>query len=123
MSRIAEDPGHPVYNAIPGRYVNRIGNGKYTLDNVTHTTEKNDGSNTLHSGTNNWSYRTWDVTSATEDSITFAIHDASNSSQGMIGLVEAQVTYSVSDSTWKIKMEATSPEERTRTVYQPPFLV
>ncbi|KAK7743378.1 hypothetical protein SLS62_010615 [Diatrype stigma] len=108
-----KDPGHPVYNAIPGRYVNRIGNGKYTLDNVTYTTEKNDGSNTLHSGTNNWSYRTWDVTEVTEDSITFSIHDASNSSLGMIGLVEGKVTYSVSDSQWKIKMEATAPEERT----------
>lgn len=111
----AKDPGHPVYNAIPGRYVNRIGNGQYTLDNVTYTTEKNDGSNTLHSGTNNWSYRTWNVTDVTEDSITFSIHDASNSSLGMIGLVEGKVTYSVSDSKWKIKMEATAPEERTRT--------
>lgn len=104
-----------MYNAIPGRYVNRIGNGKYTLDNVTHTTEKNDGSNTLHSGSNNWSYRTWDVAAATEDSITFSISDASNSSMGMLGLVEAKVTYSVSDGTWKIKMEAVSPEERSRT--------
>lgn len=119
--RSAKDPGHPVYNSIPGRYVNRIGNGKYTLDNVTYTTEKNDGNNTLHSGTNNWSYRTWDVIAITKDSITFSISDASNSSLGMIGLVDAKVTYSVSDSTWKIKMEATSPEDRTRTYRTHPF--
>ncbi len=104
-----------MYNAIPGRYVNRIGKGRYTIDNVTHITEKNDGSNTLHSGTNNWSYRTWNVTAATEDSVTFAVHDASGSSMGMVGLVEAQVTYSVRNSTWNIKMEATSPDDRTRT--------
>lgn len=110
----AEDKGHPVYNSIPGRYVNRIGKGTYKIDNTTYTTELNDGTNTLHSGTNNWSYRVWNVTAATEDSITFAITDASNSSEGMLGLVNAQVTYSVSDSAWKIKMEATSPEEKTR---------
>ncbi|KAI1388619.1 galactose mutarotase-like protein [Hypoxylon trugodes] len=108
-----KDPGHPVYNSIPGRYVNRIGKGKYTLDGTTYTTELNDGSNTLHSGTNNWSYRVWNVTDHTEDSITFSVRDASNSSQGMLGLVEGQVTYSVSDSTWNIKMEATSPDEKT----------
>ncbi|KAI1451928.1 galactose mutarotase-like protein [Annulohypoxylon moriforme] len=108
-----EDPGHPVYNSIPGRYVNRIGKGKYTIDNTTYATQINDGSNTLHSGTNNWSYRVWNVSAATEDSITFTVRDASNSSQGMLGLVKGQVTYSVSKSTWKITMEATSPEART----------
>ncbi|KAI1652349.1 galactose mutarotase-like protein [Daldinia loculata] len=108
-----KDPGHPVYNSIPGRYVNRIGKGKYTIDNTTYATQINDGSNTLHSGTNNWSYRVWNVTDATEDSITFTVKDASNSSQGMLGLVHGQVTYSVKGGAWKIKMEATSPEART----------
>ncbi|KAH9896193.1 galactose mutarotase-like protein [Xylariomycetidae sp. FL2044] len=108
-----EDPGHPVYNSIPGRYVNRIGKGTYTLDNKTYTTELNDGTNTLHSGTNNWSYRVWNVTEATENSVTFAIHDAAESSQGMPGAVDAKVTYSVSNSTWNIKMEATAPDSRT----------
>ncbi|KAH9992871.1 galactose mutarotase-like domain-containing protein [Xylariaceae sp. FL0662B] len=109
----AIDPSHPVYNSIPGRYVNRIGYGKYTIDNTTYTTELNDGTNTLHSGTNNWSYRVWNVTSASDDAITFAIQDASNSSQGMPGRVDGQVTYSVSGSTWKIKMEATSKDIKT----------
>ncbi|KAI1084807.1 galactose mutarotase-like domain-containing protein [Whalleya microplaca] len=109
----AVDPGHPVYNSIPGRYVNRIGHGKYTMDNKTYTTELNDGTNTLHSGNNNWSYRVWNVTSATEDSITFTIQDTPNSSLGMPGLVDAKVTYSVSDSTWNIKMEATAEDTKT----------
>jgi galactose mutarotase-like enzyme len=109
----AKDPGHPVYNSIPGRYVNRIGKATYTIDNVTYHTEVNDGVNTLHSGTNNWSYRFWNVTKLTTDSITFNISDASNSSLGMIGLVNASVTYSVSNSTWKITMHAISPEAKT----------
>ncbi|KAJ8131733.1 hypothetical protein O1611_g1889 [Lasiodiplodia mahajangana] len=109
LAYYAEDPGHPVYNSIPGRYVNRIGHGKYSIDNNTYTTELNDGTNTLHSGTNNWSYRTWNVTAATNDSITFTVRDESNSSKGMPGLVLANVTYSVNGDRWDIKMDAVSP--------------
>ena len=103
-----------MYNAIPGRYVNRIGNGAYQIGDKTYETEKNDGENTLHSGTNNWSFRTWEVDEFTEDSITFSILDKSNSSKGMVGDVDAKVTYSVQGSTWNIKMEATSPQAKTR---------
>jgi aldose 1-epimerase len=110
------DPSHPVYNAIPGRYVNRIGNATYTIDGKTFVTEKNDGGNTLHSGTNNWSFRTWSVSQVKSDSITFSILDKSNSSLGMIGDVRSKVTYTVTDKTLKIKMDATSPQAKTRAL-------
>lgn len=102
-----------MYNSIPGRYVNRIGHATYEIDNTTYHTEANDGNNTLHVGTNNWSYRFWNVTALTADSITFNISDPSNSSLGMIGQVYASVTYSVANSTWKILMQAISPEAKT----------
>ncbi|KAM7199117.1 Galactose mutarotase-like domain containing protein [Rhypophila sp. PSN 637] len=108
-----KDPGHPVYNSIPGRYVNRIGKAKYTLDGNEYITQDNDGGNTLHSGTNNWSFRYWNVTAFTPESITFSISDASNSSLGMLGRVDSSVTYSVTNSTWNIKITASSPEQRT----------
>ncbi|KAF1842099.1 aldose 1-epimerase [Cucurbitaria berberidis CBS 394.84] len=106
------DPGHPVYNAIPGRYVNRIGKGQFSIDNVTYHTEKNDGPNTLHSGTKNWSFRTWNVSKVSNTSITFSIYDPANST-GMPGRVEASVTYSVKKNKWKIVMDAISPEAKT----------
>ncbi|KAJ9157950.1 Aldose 1-epimerase [Pleurostoma richardsiae] len=107
------DPGHPVYNSIPGRYVNRIGNGHYTLDGKVYETEKNDGNNTLHSGTNNWSYRAWNVTAISSHSITFNLSDPAFASKGMPGIVNASVTYSVTNTTWRIKMLAIAPETRT----------
>jgi aldose 1-epimerase len=103
-----------VYNAIPGRYVNRIGKATYTLDNVTYHTEMNDGNNTLHSGTNNWSYKFWNVTAVSDTSITFSISDPGMTEKGMPGLINANVTYSVTNSKWSIKMMATAPEVRTR---------
>lgn len=96
--------------------MNRIGGGEYKIGRKTFHTELNDGTNTLHSGTNNWSFRTWEVTDFTEDSITFSIHDASNSSIGFIGSVDASVTYSVEGSTWKISIEGTSPQAKTRAL-------
>ncbi|KAK0611426.1 galactose mutarotase-like domain-containing protein [Immersiella caudata] len=108
-----KDPGHPVYNAIPGRYANRIGKATYTIDGVVYKTQDNDGGNTLHSGTNNWSFRFWNVTAVSADSITFSIHDPSNSSLGMIGAVDSSVTYSVTNNTWNIKITASSPEAKT----------
>lgn len=116
----AVDPGHPVYNAIPGRYANRIGKAKYSINGTSYTTQDNDGGNTLHSGTNNWSFRFWNVTAYTKDSITFAIHDKSNSSLGMLGDVDASVTYSVKNSVWNIKIEATSPDQLTRMFFSFP---
>lgn len=114
----AVDPGHPVYNAIPGRYVNRIGNGTFTLDNVTYHLEKNDGNNTLHSGTNNWSYHFWNLTALTKDSITFEYHDAAFA-EGMPGRVDASVTYKLTKNTWHISMSAESPDVRTREFPRP----
>jgi aldose 1-epimerase len=108
-----KDPGHPVYNAIPGRYANRIGNATYSINGTVYHTQDNDGGNTLHSGTNNWSFRFWNVTALSADSITFSIADASNSSLGMLGLVQSSVTYSVTNSTWNIKITASSPEVKT----------
>lgn len=110
------DPGHPVFNSIPGRYVNRIGNAQYTIDNVTYHTQGNNGPNnvnTLHSGTNNWSYRFWNATKVSHSSITFSLCDASNSSLGMIGDVTASVTYSVSKNKWRIVMNALSVDQKT----------
>lgn len=103
-----------MYNSIPGRYVNRIGNGHYELEGKTYNTEKNDGNNTLHSGTNNWSYRSWTVSSAQPDSVTFSIHDKSNSSLNMLGDVEASVKYTVKDGVLNIKMDAKSLDQATR---------
>lgn len=102
-----------MYNSIPGRYVNRIGHGTYTLNGTTYKTQINDGNNTLHGGTNNWSYQVWNVTAASEDSITFSIYDAVNTSPGFPGNVQANVTYSVTNSTWNIKMVAV-PDAETR---------
>jgi len=111
--KIAKDASHPTYNSIPGRYANRIGKATFTVDGKTYRTQRNDGQNTLHSGTNNWSYRVWNVTAVTARSITFSLVDRDGESTGMPGRVDANVTYSVGNGTWSTRMVATA-EARTR---------
>lgn len=101
------------YGAIPGRYANRIGNATFTVDGVTYHTEQNDGSNTLHSGTNGWGFRHWNVTAVSTSSITFSIVDP-DMSTNMPGTVYGKVTYTLSKKKWSIKIAATSPEKKTR---------
>ncbi|KAG0126567.1 galactose mutarotase-like domain-containing protein [Tuber indicum] len=112
---VSEYPAHGLghYGAVPGRYTNRIGNAQYTMDGVTYYLDKTDGNNTLHSGRNGWGYRTFNVAALSENSITFSIHDASNSSMGMPGDVDGYITYTLSHNTWSVKMEATAPQHKT----------
>jgi aldose 1-epimerase len=43
-------PPPPYFGATIGRYANRIGGAKFTLDGKTYTLDKNDGANSLHGG-------------------------------------------------------------------------
>ena len=44
------EKGSPYFGCTVGRYANRIGNAKFSLDGKEYTLAKNDGENTLHGG-------------------------------------------------------------------------
>ncbi|KAF4630456.1 hypothetical protein G7Y89_g7681 [Cudoniella acicularis] len=107
------DPNHPDYGAVPGRYVNRIANHTYVLDGERYYTEANDGNGTLHSGTNGWSHRTWNVSEVTNNSITFTIRDEGNSSLGLPGLVLGTVTHTLDEKSWSTKLKGVAVTHKT----------
>lgn len=53
--------GHPCFGSLVGRYINRIGGAKFTLDGVEYHLAKNSNKkNNIHGGVKNFYTRVWD---------------------------------------------------------------
>ncbi len=88
----------PYFGATIGRYANRIGNAKFTLDNTTYQLKANDGKNTLHGGLKGFDKVVWDA-SVPSDSIPSIVlnYVSKDGEEGFPGNLKVQVTYTLSD--------------------------
>lgn len=117
QSKLYSDPGHPVFNAIVGRYANRMSHGTFTIpDDVigskTFQVPTNDfnGRHTLHGGNCGWDRKTWTVHQKSGTSVTFQHIDTAE--EGFPGVVTAFTTYSVENGgTLKTTIHATASEK------------
>jgi len=99
------------YGAIVGRYGNRIGDAKFTLNGETYALEKNDGKNALHGGTNGLYNKVWDVESSSDSSVTLA-YTSPDKEAGYPGTVTMKVTYLLSSAgELAIDYQATTDKE------------
>lgn len=88
---------NPNHGATIGRFANRIGGAKYTLNGVTYELDKNDGNNNLHSGFDGYHNRMWDVvTNDADNSITFSLF-SKDMDQGFPGNFNVSVKYTLTD--------------------------
>ncbi len=84
------------FGASIGRYANRIGQGRFTLDGKEYDLPKNNFGHCLHGGPNGWQYKLYEVVEADDSHLVLAMHSP-DGDEGFPGTVEATVTYRLTD--------------------------
>lgn len=101
----------PYFGALIGRYGNRIGTGKFTLDGKSYQLGQNNNGNHLHGGPNGFDKRFWNieehpVANGAALKLTYTSKDME---EGYPGNLNTQVIYHLTDSNeLKIFYEATT---------------
>ena len=104
--------GNPYFGAIIGRYGNRIGGAKFTLDGKEYKLAKNEGENILHGGAGGFDKVVWKIEKAevkgnkAELKLSYTSKDGE---EGFPGNLKCLVTYALtSDNKLEMKYEATT---------------
>src|SRR5262249_37199509 len=64
----------PSFGAVPGRYANRIANGRFSLDGVAYTLDRKPGErHTLHGGPRGFAKRLWKLGDRGDDFVTLTL--------------------------------------------------
>ncbi|WP_346863436.1 aldose epimerase family protein [uncultured Draconibacterium sp.] len=85
------------FGAIIGRYGNRIGEGRFVIDETEYLLEKNDGANHLHGGSDGFHRQVWTVENQSGNEITFSLLSP-DMAGGYPGNVQVQVKYQLTDA-------------------------
>lgn len=96
--------------ALIGRYANRIGGGKFKLDGIEYTLDKNDnGVNCLHGGNTGYATRIWDVlyTADSKEPMLSLTYTDPDGTESFPGTVSVNVIYTLTvDNALKIEYYA-----------------
>lgn len=86
----------PYFGALIGRYGNRIGKGKFTLDGRSYQLELNDVPNTLHGGNNGFFGKVWDAKQPKENTLELT-YLSEDGEAGYPGNLNVKVTYTLTE--------------------------
>ena len=95
-----EDPAaydtatEPYFGATIGRYGNRIGKGRFSLDGNTYQLTLNNGSNTLHGGKTGFQYQYWQVSKLNDSTLSCSLVSP-DGDNGFPGRLTVRVTYTL----------------------------
>ncbi|MFG2262517.1 aldose epimerase family protein [Streptomyces sp. NPDC048720] len=101
----------PYFGALIGRYGNRIGKGRFTLDGKDYQLSVNDGVNSLHGGAKGFDKRVWDVEPFTDGSDVGLrlYYTSADGEMGYPGTLRSKVTYTLTRrGEWRVDYEAST---------------
>ena len=85
------------FGAAIGRYANRIGQGRFTLDGQEYQLPQNNFGHCLHGGPSGWQYQVYDVVEA-DNSHVKIVRNSEDGDNAFPGNVTAYVTYTLTDN-------------------------
>ena len=99
------------FGATIGRYANRIGNGKITIDGKEIQLPQNNGSHCLHGGPTGWQYQVFKTNQLDAQTIKLTV-ESPDGDNNFPGNVVASVTYTLTeDNAIDIKYDATTDQK------------
>ncbi len=106
---------YPYLGAIIGRYANRVKNGEYTIDGLTHQLPTNSGKDCLHGGVNGFDKKVWDIVEVVESpqpSVTFQYFSV-DGEEGFVGDLAVQLKFTLTDNNELILTYQADTDEAT----------
>jgi aldose 1-epimerase len=88
---------NPFFGATVGRYANRIGNARFTLNAVEYPLEKNNGANSLHGGSRGLDKRVWTARTLPDGGLELTYLSPAGES-GYPGNLKVTVSYHLTDA-------------------------
>ena len=88
---------NPYLGALIGRYANRIGNARFTLNGLEYHLEKNNGANSLHGGARGFDKRVW-TARKTSDAGLELNYLSKDGEEGYPGNLAVTVVYHLTDA-------------------------
>jgi aldose 1-epimerase len=109
--------GGPHFGAIIGRYGNRIGGARFSLDGVVYKLAANNGPNSLHGGPKGFDTRIWDAKAAVagNDAALELTYVSVDGEEGFPGKLTTRVVYTLSPGN-ALKIDYSATTDRTTIV-------
>jgi aldose 1-epimerase len=107
--------GNPYFNALIGRYGNRIANGKFKLDGKEYTLAGNDHGNMLHGGNKGYDKVTWKASKPAGDSSLELTYLSKDGEEGFPGNLNIKVIYTLT-ATNELKIEYSATTDKATPV-------